>query len=124
MSASYINGLQEGGVGVIIKHFVANEQETWRMMVNTIVEERPLRELYLKPFKIAVREAKPWAVISSYNIINGQHADMNEFTLKKVLRVFAQGAQTDKWLPLACNMCTTPSGKRRFRILQRRQLSG
>jgi len=86
MSASYINGLQEGGVGATIKHFVANEQETWRVTVDTIVEERPLRELYLKPFEIAVREAKTWAVMSSYNIINGKHADMNEFTLKKVLR--------------------------------------
>ncbi|RPA90564.1 hypothetical protein L873DRAFT_1717239 [Choiromyces venosus 120613-1] len=86
MSAAYINGLQEGGVGATIKHFVANEQETWRMSVNSVVEERPLREIYLKPFEIAVREANPWAVMSSYNLVNGSHADMNEFTLRKVLR--------------------------------------
>jgi beta-glucosidase len=86
LSAAYINGLQEGGVGATIKHFVGNEQETWRMTVNSVIEERPLRELYLKPFEIAIREARPWAVMSSYNLVNGTHADMNELTLKKVLR--------------------------------------
>ncbi|KAI5847407.1 glycoside hydrolase superfamily [Morchella snyderi] len=86
MSAAYINGLQSGGVGATIKHFVANEQETWRMSVDSVVEERPLREIYLKPFEITMREARPWAVMSSYNCVNGFHADMNEFTLRKVLR--------------------------------------
>lgn len=86
MSSAYIKGLQAGGVGATIKHFIANEQETWRMTVDVQVEERALRELYLKPFEIAIREAKPWAVMSSYNIINGKHADMNNFTLRKVLR--------------------------------------
>ncbi|KAH0609194.1 uncharacterized protein H6S33_001422 [Morchella sextelata] len=86
MSAAYINGLQSGGVGATIKHFVANEQETWRMSVDSVVEERPLREIYLKPFEITMREARPWAVMSSYNLVNGFHADMNEFILRKVLR--------------------------------------
>ncbi|KAI5846858.1 glycoside hydrolase superfamily [Tricharina praecox] len=86
LSSAYIKGLQEGGVGATIKHYVGNEQETWRMTVDSIIEERPLRELYLKPFEIAIREAKPWAVMSSYNLVNGKHADMNEFTLRKVLR--------------------------------------
>lgn len=86
MSAAYISGLQESGVGATIKHYIANEQETWRMNVNSVIEERPLREIYLKPFEIAIREANPWAVMSSYNIVNGQHADMNDFTLRKVLR--------------------------------------
>jgi beta-glucosidase len=50
------------------------------------VSERPLREVYLRPFEIAVREAKPWAIMSSYNLINGTHADSNEHNLKDILR--------------------------------------
>lgn len=50
------------------------------------MQERPLRELYLKPFEIAVREANPWAIMSSYNLVNGVHADMNTLNLKQILR--------------------------------------
>ncbi len=50
------------------------------------IAERPLREIYLKPFEIAVREANPWAIMSSYNLVNGKHADMNDHTLKDILR--------------------------------------
>ena len=66
--------------------FVGNEQETHRLTINSIVRERALRELYLKPFEIAVREANPWAIMSSYNLVNGVHADMNTLTLKDILR--------------------------------------
>ena len=66
--------------------FVGNEQETDRFHIDSIVQERPLRELYLRPFEIAIREANPWAVMSSYNLVNGIHADMNEHTLKEILR--------------------------------------
>lgn len=69
-----------------MKDFVGNEQETNRLTVNSVIAERPLREIYLRPFEIAVREAKPWAVMSSYNLVNGVHADMNTHTLKEVLR--------------------------------------
>jgi beta-glucosidase len=86
IAAAYVRGLQEKKVAACIKHFVGNEQETHRMTMNAIIDERTLRELYLKPFEIAVREANPWAIMSSYNLVNGTHADMNEFTLKKVLR--------------------------------------
>ena len=65
---------------------MGNEQETFRTTIDSIIEERPLRELYLRPFEIAVREANPWAVMTSYNLINGAHADMNEHTIKDVLR--------------------------------------
>jgi len=86
LAASYINGLQGKGVAATIKHYVGNEQETFRLTIDSIIQERPLRELYLKPFEIAVREANPWAVMSSYNLINGVHADMNDHTLKEILR--------------------------------------
>ncbi|KAM7219294.1 Glycoside hydrolase superfamily [Rhypophila decipiens] len=86
LASQYIRGLQERGVAATIKHFVGNEQETNRLTIDTKVAERPLRELYLRPFEIAVREAKPWAIMSSYNLVNGVHADMNTHILKDVLR--------------------------------------
>jgi len=86
LAASYISGLQGKGIAATIKHLVANEQETERFKIDSIVQERPLRELYLRPFEIAIREANPWAVMSSYNLINGVHADQNDHTLKNILR--------------------------------------
>ncbi|KFY56046.1 hypothetical protein V496_06817 [Pseudogymnoascus sp. VKM F-4515 (FW-2607)] len=86
LAASYINGLQQKGIAATIKHFVANEQETERLTMDSELSERALRELYLRPFEIAVRESNPWAVMSSYNLINGVHADMNTHTLKDILR--------------------------------------
>ncbi|KAH8679882.1 glycoside hydrolase superfamily [Tricladium varicosporioides] len=86
LAVSYINGLQQKGIAATIKHFVGNEQETHRMKIDSLIQERPLRELYLKPFEMAVRDANPWAVMSSYNLINGVHADMNDHTLKDILR--------------------------------------
>jgi beta-glucosidase len=71
---------------LISTDFVGNEQETERFKIDSIIQERPLRELYLRPFEIAIREAHPWAVMSSYNLLNGVHADMNEHTLKDILR--------------------------------------
>jgi len=86
LAASYIRGLQSKKVAATIKHFVANEQETERKAYDAVIAERPLREVYLKPFEIAVREASPWALMSSYNIVNGVHADENVHTLKNILR--------------------------------------
>lgn len=56
------------------------------MTIDSVMMDRPLREIYLRPFEIAVREANPWAVMSSYNLINGVHADENIYTLKNILR--------------------------------------
>lgn len=86
LASQYIRGLQQKGVAATIKHFVGNEQETHRLTIDSKIPERPLRELYLKPFEIAVREANPWAIMSSYNLVNGVHADMNDHTLKDILR--------------------------------------
>jgi beta-glucosidase len=86
LAASYIRGLQSKGIAATIKHFVGNEQETERQAYNAVIAERPLREIYLKPFEIAVRDAQPWALMSAYNMVNGVHADEYQHTLWEILR--------------------------------------
>jgi beta-glucosidase len=86
MAANVVKGLQEKGIAATIKHFAANEQETDRLHVDEIVSERALREIYMKPFEITIKEANPLAVMTSYNKINGTHADSHQFLLKQVLR--------------------------------------
>ncbi len=86
MAVAYITGLQSGGVGACIKHFVCNDSEFERMSMSSQVDERPLREIYLRPFEIAIREAKPWAVMSSYNRINGAYASENDYLLRDILK--------------------------------------
>lgn len=86
LAAAYINGIQSQGVGACIKHFVANDQEFERTSISSDVDERPLREIYLEPFRLAIRAAKPWAVMSAYNRINGTYACKNDHTLKEILK--------------------------------------
>ncbi|CAI6331495.1 unnamed protein product [Periconia digitata] len=86
LAASYIRGLQSKGIAATIKHFVGNEQETERQAYDAIIAERPLREIYLKPFEIAIRDASPWALMSSYNMVNGVHADEHLHTMRDILR--------------------------------------
>lgn len=86
MASAYIGGLQKNGVGACIKHFVCNDQEFERHTISAQVEERPFHEMYLEPFRLAIRAARPWAVMSSYNRINGVSASENPLTLKTILK--------------------------------------
>ena len=86
LASAYIKGIQEKGRGACIKHFVANDQEFERFSMSSEVDERPLREIYLEPFRIAIRNSKPWAVMSAYNRVNGTYACENDHTLKEILK--------------------------------------
>lgn len=86
MSAAFINGVQSKGIGTSLKHYAANNQETRRMTVNTVVDERTLREIYLRPFEIAVKKAQPWTIMCAYERLNGDYCAENKWLLTDVLR--------------------------------------
>ncbi|MCB8984111.1 MAG: glycoside hydrolase family 3 C-terminal domain-containing protein [Ardenticatenaceae bacterium] len=86
LASAYINGLQSRGVGACIKHFVCNDSEYERHSMSSEVAERPLREIYLEPFRIALEKAHPWTIMSSYNRINGTWASENSTLLRDILK--------------------------------------
>ncbi|KAB8290818.1 hypothetical protein EYC80_008455 [Monilinia laxa] len=85
-AAALVNGIQETGVQATIKHFVCNDQEHNRNGVNVIITERALRELYLLPFQLVVRDSKPGLFMTAYNKVNGTHVSENPRILKDILR--------------------------------------
>ena len=86
MAASYIKGIQEKGVAACPKHFAVNSQELRRMSMDSVVDERTMREIYLTGFEIAVKEGKAKAIMSSYNMVNGTYANENAHLLTDILR--------------------------------------
>ncbi|UXS03775.1 glycoside hydrolase family 3 C-terminal domain-containing protein [Agrobacterium tumefaciens] len=86
LSAAVIEGIQSQGVGTSLKHFACNNSEVERTTMDSVVEERALREIYLKGFEIAIKQSKPWTIMSSYNRLNGVQASQDPWLLDQVLR--------------------------------------
>ncbi|WP_371580608.1 glycoside hydrolase family 3 protein [Streptomyces sp. NBC_01314] len=86
IGSGYVTGVQSGGVGTTVKHFVANDAETDRFTVNNLVGERALRELYLAPFEAIVANAHPWGIMTAYNTVNGTTMTEHRYLVNEVLR--------------------------------------
>ncbi len=86
LGSALVRGLQSQGVGASLKHFAANNQEADRMRVSADIDERPLREIYLRGFQRVVEDEQPWTVMCSYNRLNGVYTSEDPWLLTKVLR--------------------------------------
>ncbi|MGW4705245.1 glycoside hydrolase family 3 protein [Streptomyces sp. NPDC004285] len=86
IGTGYVQGVQDGGVGTTVKHFVANDAETDRFTVDNRIAPRPLRELYLAPFEAIVRNARPWGIMTAYNQVNGVTMTEHHELVNEVLR--------------------------------------
>ena len=86
MASGWISGLEDNGIATSLKHFAANNQETLRLVIDSIVDERALREIYLQAFEIAIKESTPSTVMCSYNRVNGDFASESKYLLNDILR--------------------------------------
>src|SRR5919107_2637094 len=86
LAAAYVRGLQGSGVGACLKHLVANESETERNTMNSVVDEATLRELYLLPFEIAVAESNSWSMMAAYNDVNGVAATEQQHVNNEIVK--------------------------------------
>ena len=86
LAAALVSGIQSRGVGACLKHFAANNQERGRMFIDAVVDERTLREIYLRGFEVAIKRSQPWAVMCAYNRLNGVYCSEHDWLLNRVLR--------------------------------------
>jgi beta-glucosidase len=100
IAAAMVRGIQSRYIAATVKHFACNNKETNRKNSDSRLSQRALREIYLRPFEIVIREAGPWAVMSSYNIINGRRASESRELLTDILREdwgYTGMVMTDWW---------------------------
>ncbi|MCR5154573.1 MAG: glycoside hydrolase family 3 C-terminal domain-containing protein [Lachnospiraceae bacterium] len=86
LGTAYVKAVQEAGIGTCLKHFACNSQETRRFTSNSLVDERALREIYLKAFEMVIKNAQPTSIMPSYNLVNGLHSTENKKLLTDILR--------------------------------------
>lgn len=112
LGAAMVRGIQSRGVGACLKHFAANSQEHARMVSDSVVDERTLRELYLAPFEHVVRRAHPWSVMTAYNKLNGVYCSESEWLLREVLRGEwgFDGAVVSDWGAMSSSVASVRAG--------------
>lgn len=112
LGAAMVRGIQSRGVGACLKHFAANSQEHARMVSDSVVDERTLRELYLAPFEHVVRHAHPWSVMTAYNKLNGVYCSESEWLLREVLRGEwgFDGAVVSDWGAMSSSVASVRAG--------------
>jgi beta-glucosidase len=86
LASGLIDGIQSKGVGTSLKHYAANNQEYQRLTINAVIDERTLREIYLRSFEIAVKKSKPWTVMCAYNKVNGEYCSEHHRLLTEILK--------------------------------------
>ena len=86
LGMEYVKGLQSENVGACVKHFAVNNQENRRRTIDVVIDERALREVYLKAFEMIIKNAKPWSIMSAYNKVNGEYCSENQYLLNDILR--------------------------------------
>lgn len=112
LGTAMVRGIQSRGVGACLKHFAANSQEHARMVSDSVVDERTLRELYLAPFEHVVRHARPWSVMTAYNKLNGVYCSEHEWLLREALRGEwgFDGAVVSDWGAMSSSVASVRAG--------------